>query len=317
MEATTSLSSPDTQILIVDDDIAVMRTLSMELCNIGYSCLTAQNGYDALLLLEKHYKNVGLVISDWIMPELDGLELLTNIRKNIKFKDVAFLMLTSKGYEEDIVRGLDAGANDFIKKPFKYSEFLARIKNLLKAYELQKELKEMAVKDCLTGLYNQRYFRECLQSEIERVRRYGGDLSLIMLDIDHFKQFNDRYGHQTGDFILRTLGQLTAALLRKVDTPCRCGGEEFIIILPSTAGAGAEILAERIRESVEQYHFDKDGDCFRVTCSLGVATYDKNGDTPQSFIDKVDMAMYASKNQGRNRVTVFHGLTPEALCAVN
>ena len=291
------------KILVVEDNPAVKFILESQLEQAHYAFLSASNGLEALKILDAE-ENIALVISDWIMPELDGFALLSEIRNDDHFKDLPFLMLTIKESSDDAVQALKAGASDYVRKSCMPEELLARVGNLVKNWELNRALKEMAIRDGLTTLFNHSYFKGTLQNEIDRVRRYGGDLSLVMLDIDHFKEFNDRYGHPAGDFILQGLGDLVQSSVRTVDVACRYGGEEFTIILPSTDLEGAAILAERLRVAIEKHIFQKKADSFIITCSFGVGSIAGKSETSEELIQKVDDALYQSKKDGRNRVTI-------------
>ncbi len=292
------------EVLIVEDDAELRSVLVFELRSLGFSPLTAKDGAQALHILQEKSDQISAVISDWLMPNLDGLGLLKKMRADRNLQEIPFLLLTAKGSEDDIVQGFNHGANDYIRKPFKFGELTARLKNLVLTRNLMKQLKEQAVRDGLTGLYNYRYFMECLPAEVSRQQRYGGELSLIMLDIDHFKQLNDRYGHQSGDFVLKCLGMDIKDSLRTVDTPCRYGGEEFAVILPMTGLAGAEIVAERLRKNIEQAIFEREASSYSITCSFGVGSLDRKSISSHDFIQSVDRALYNSKDKGRNMVSL-------------
>lgn len=292
------------EILVVEDDTGLSQVLAHELRLLGFQPLTAQDGEQALRVLQERHRQIAAVVSDWLMPNLDGLGLLERMRHDRDLREIPFLFLTAKDSEEDIVRGFDHGANDYIRKPFKFGELTARLKNLVFTRNLMRQLKEQAVRDGLTGLYNYRYFMECLQSGIARQRRYGGVLSLILIDIDHFKHLNDRYGHQAGDFVLKCMGMDIKESLRTVDIPCRYGGEEFAVILPMTDLEGAEIVAERLRQNIELSLFERDGASYHITCSFGVGSIEQRPVSIQDFIRQVDSALYRSKADGRNRVSV-------------
>lgn len=293
-----------TEILIVEDDAELRNVLVFELRSLGFSPLTAKDGVQALHILRDKGAQIAAVVSDWLMPALDGLGLLKQMREDRNLQEIPFLLLTARGAEDDIVRGFNQGANDYIRKPFTFGELTARLKNLVLTRNLMKQLKEQAVRDGLTGLYNHRYFMECLTAEVARQQRYGGELSLILLDIDHFKQLNDRYGHQTGDFVLQCLGMDIKDSLRTVDIPCRYGGEEFAVILPMTGLAGAKIVAERLRQNIEQSVFERDESSYTITCSFGVGSLDRKPVAGHDFIQAVDRALYNSKDKGRNMVSL-------------
>lgn len=293
----------DTKILLVEDTPSILRALEIQLEKVGYSYLSAHNGKDALEIL-KTEENIGLIISDWVMPIMDGYELLKEVKKEEKYQNVPFLMLTVKESGEDATNALEAGAIDYVRKPYKPAELVARIGNLLKNWKISETLKKEATHDGLTGIYNHKYFKDCFKAEVNRVKRYGGDLSLILFDIDHFKNFNDQHGHQIGDFILSHLSKFVLRNIRSVDLLCRYGGEEFALILPSTNIEGAEILAGRLQNKIEQAIFESNNVEFEITCSFGVTCWSNQKDTVESLIKEVDEALYQSKNEGRNRVSI-------------
>jgi diguanylate cyclase (GGDEF)-like protein len=269
------------------------------------------------------------------MPELDGHKVCEILRREAEY--IPILMITSKAEAEDLVRGLGAGADDYIVKPFQPVELVARVKNLLRIRTLQKrlyfqnleleaknqqlvalagqldeankELMLLSVTDGLTRAYNHRHFQERLNGEFSRARRYGEPLSCIMIDIDHFKRVNDRYGHPAGDRVLVRLVDLLKEEIRSGDLVARYGGEEFVLLLPNTDAGSARHMAERVRERVEQEGLSLQGaDPLPVTVSLGVADYRPGGegpiDTSEKLLRAADAALYRAKADGRNRVMV-------------
>lgn len=297
-------SCTDTKVLLVEDAPSILRALEIQLKKAGYSFLSAQNGKDALEILKKE-ENVGLIISDWEMPVMSGYELLNEVKNEEKYQDIPFLMLTVKESGEDATSALEAGATDYVRKPYQPAELVARVGNLIRNWEVSETLKKEATHDGLTGIHNHKYFKEYFEIEVNRVKRYGGQLTLIMFDIDHFKNFNDQHGHQIGDFVLSRLSKFVLSNIRSVDTVCRYGGEEFALILPSTGLEGAEILAERIRNNIEQETFESNNIELKITCSFGITCWSSQKDTVESLIKNADEALYQSKEAGRNIVTVF------------
>lgn len=224
-------------------------------------------------------------------------------------------MVTSKAEAADKVKGLEMGALDYVTKPFDEGELVARVNIHLRLRELyeavqeqNRQLQEMANRDGLTGLYNHRYFHEKLSQDFLRAKRYHEYLSCILFDIDHFKKFNDTYGHQTGDVVLRALASVIERSTRESDVAARYGGEEFAIVLYHTDRRAAYEAAERLRQAVESNEVEDNGNVLRVTISLGIATFphEKIHDSKE-LIEYADQALYKAKENGRNRVEAFDG----------
>ncbi|MDP7077559.1 MAG: diguanylate cyclase, partial [Desulfobacterales bacterium] len=233
------------QILIVDDDSAIRDSLNEFMEIVGYRCSTAASAEDALELLKKNTYHV--VITDIILPGLDGFEFTEVIKKKY---DTDVIIITGFSAKYSYEEAISKGATDFVFKPFRSEELLLRLKRVLKERELTQEqnrimekLKNLAITDGLTKLYNSRHFYNQLLLEVDRTNRYNRPLSLLLLDIDHFKAYNDTFGHLEGDVVLFRLGQIIKSCLRKMDSAYRYGGEEFTIILPETGGDEANTVA--------------------------------------------------------------------------
>ena len=222
-------------------------------------------------------------------------------------------MLTSQAEPADKVKGLQMGAFDYVTKPFDEGELLARVDIQLQLKELRealqeknRQLQEMANRDGLTGLYNHRYFHEQLSKDFLRARRYHESLSCVLLDIDHFKKFNDTYGHQTGDVVLTNLGHVIEDSIRDSDFAARYGGEEFALILYHADGSEAVYVAERLRRMVEDYWVHDKGNVLHITISIGVATFPHKAiHDSKELVECADKALYNAKENGRNRVETF------------
>lgn len=291
------------KILIVDDNPAVLRAMENQLEHAGHESISALDGCEAMEILKKG-ANICLIISDWLMPNMDGMELLSQVRQAPLLENIPFLMVTALDSTEDAVLALRNGANDYIRKPYHPEELVARVGNLVKMWEFEKKLHRQATFDELTGLYNRTSFRILLETEISRAKRYGNALSLIMFDIDFFKKTNDQHGHLAGDLVLRHLRAFTKKQVRDVDYPCRYGGEEFALILPNTELSGATMLAERLCEGLRLLAIPiSEKNSLALTCSFGVAEFIAKDDDYDSLVRRTDAVLYDSKNNGRNRVT--------------
>jgi len=291
------------KILIVEDDPVSRRLLESFLSEWGYSVQLAANGSEAFELLQKP-EAPNLLISDWMMPEMDGLELCRRIRAMGKDGYTYFIILTAKGKKEDIVKGLEAGADDFLVKPFSHEELKCRIQIGERILNLEERILQLANTDALTGVLNRRAFMHRMEEEIHRAMRRQEPFSLIMVDIDHFKKINDAYGHQAGDFVLKKFANLLSTSVRPYDLTARYGGEEFILCLPGTNGLQAESVAERVRRNVaaEPIEIAGHSESFQVTASFGVAFSLGVEDTIHTVIKRADDALYKAKQEGRNRV---------------
>lgn len=300
------------QILIVDDDLAVRNTMNEYINSAGYESESASCAEEALEMLEK--KTYHVVITDIILPVMGGLEL-TKIIRNDKDSDV----IVMTGYSDDYSyeEAINIGASDFVIKPVRLEELLLRLKRVLKERDLTKErirmmekLQKLAVTDGLTKLYNSRSFYSQLETEVDRFNRYKHPLALLLLDLDHFKDYNDTYGHLEGDKILVHFSQIIKSCLRANDTAYRYGGEEFTVILPETGGDEARTVAQRIRAALEAERFSPvNGKKVKITISIGVTEYQPKEEL-STFIQRADRAMYRSKQKGRNMVSMLYADPP-------
>jgi two-component system cell cycle response regulator len=301
-------SNGNIRVLIVDDDVAVRSTMNEYIQTAGYASEAVSCAEEALELLGKD--NFQVVITDIILPAMGGLELTKTIRKN---KDSDVIVMT--GYSDDYSyeEAINIGASDFVIKPVRLEELLLRLKRVLKERELTKErirmmekLQRLAVTDGLTKLYNSRSFYSQLETEVDRFNRYKHPLALLLLDLDHFKEYNDSYGHLEGDKVLVRFSQIIKSCLRTNDSAYRYGGEEFTVILPETAGAEAKTVAQWIRAALEAERFyPQDGEEVQITISIGVTEYHSKEEL-STFIQRADKAMYLSKQNGRNKVSMLH-----------
>jgi diguanylate cyclase (GGDEF)-like protein len=289
-----SVSEPAT-ILLVDDDPSILDTFSKMITAMGFACRTAKDGIEALEEVKR--EEYDIVLADIRMPRMDGMTLLKEIKSGSREIDV--IMMTAFDEEYNSVAVIEAGATDFIAKPFYQDELHAKIKRILRERDLKAELFYLSIHDSLTALYNRRYLYQKLLEEVERAKRQKRHLALIIVDVDHFKEYNDTHGHLDGDQALVMIGQILAASIRQnVDTAYRYGGDEFAILLIETDLVQALRIAERIRRSFES---KKVNGC---TLSLGVAQLMAEDET-QDLIRKADEAMYTAKRAGGNRVEEF------------
>jgi two-component system, cell cycle response regulator len=295
----------DELVLIVDDDAQIKNSIQEFITSYGYKCITASNAEEAVELLKSNPVNVA--IADIILPGRDGLEL-TDIMKQ-KY-DIDVIVMTGYSNEYSYEEVITKGASDLIFKPFRFEELLLRLKKVLKNRQVIKDrarvlkkLEKLAITDGLTTLYNLRHFYKQLEVEIGRCSRYGHSLSLLLLDIDNFKMYNDSYGHLEGDKVLVRLSQIIRSCLRTMDSAYRYGGEEFTVILPETKGEEAKNVANRIKKAVELERFSPEPDkVVTITISIGLTEYVKNEELSK-VIKRADQAMYNSKAKGRNRIS--------------
>ncbi len=296
----------DNRILIVDDDDAIRDSMQEFIERSGYTAFSAGSAEEAMELLAK--EEVHVTITDIILPGRDGLELTDYIKSGY---DIDVIVMTGYSGDYSYEEAINKGASDFVFKPVRFEELLLRLKRVLKERRLTKErakmlgkLQNLAITDGLTKLYNSRHFYNQLDVEVGRCRRYKHPLALLLLDIDHFKDYNDTYGHLEGDKVLVSIGLNIQDCLRGMDSAYRYGGEEFTVILPETNGEEARTVAERIRRKIEsEPHNPGEEANVAVTISVGVTEY-VNGEDIAAFVQRADQAMYGSKTKGRNIVTI-------------
>ncbi|MBA4367449.1 MAG: diguanylate cyclase response regulator [Desulfobacterium sp.] len=296
-------------VLIVDDDPAIRDSMCEYLEMEGFETATLPSGEEAIDFLKTNRTDI--VVTDIMMLGMNGLELTDIIKKEY---DTDVIVMTGFSGEHSYEEAISKGASDFIFKPIRFEELLLRMKRVLKERQLSKErdqilekLKKLAITDGLTKLYNSRYFYKQLDLEIDRLNRYNHTLSLLLIDIDHFKQYNDTYGHLEGDKVLIRMGQVISSCLRRMDTAHRYGGEEFTVILPETACEEAAFVANRIRIAIESEVFSPVSDKqITITVSIGVTEY-QTDERISAFVQRADQALYLSKDNGRNRISCLPG----------
>ena len=300
-------------VLIVDDDPMVLARIQEIVTAAGYDVRTAASGPEALAALKS--SGASIVITDLNMPGMDGLDLCRQIRERPWSGYVYVVLLTIRDEEKSILAGLDAGADDYVSKRTSAAQFTARLRIARHVLGLEYSLKnalekkrQLAMTDALTGTYNRRYWMRHLGRALKRSQRFGGDVSLLLLDIDHFKQVNDTHGHAVGDTVLREMtAQITACLRRETDWCARLGGEEFAVVLEGTNVAAARICAEKLRLAIAGTPIVTAAGPVSITVSIGISglgeAANRNAATVHSLMQHADKNLYTSKSSGRNRVT--------------
>lgn len=305
----------DTRILVVDDVPDNVEILDARLSSRGYTVVTASTGEEALQRVTEQPPH--LILLDVMMPGLDGHQVARRIKDDESLPFIPIILVTALNEAEDVVQGLESGADDYISKPYNFRELEARVRAMLRIKFLQDQLdlknreleeanirlKKLSITDGLTELFNHRHVHELLHDEFERSLRTREPVAVVMMDLDRFKAVNDTYGHPTGDVILYETAQIIKETAREIDMPGRYGGEEFIAILPGTHEEPAAHFAERVRHAVESHVFRDGSTEVRMTVSCGVASYPAPGvDAPEALLKAADAALYQAKETGRNQV---------------
>jgi diguanylate cyclase (GGDEF)-like protein len=308
------------KILVVDDSRTQLEWLVQVLQREGYDVRTAVDGKDAIRKVRAEPPD--LVLLDMILPDMDGLEVLRIVKARPEDQFIPVIILSVRSDLDSKVAGLRIGADDFLAKPFAEAEILARCAAMLRIKSLQDQLRrtqqklaEQAITDELTGLKNRRAFDERLAEEFRRAQRYADPVSLIMVDLDHFKRVNDQYGHPFGDVVLRGAAEAIRSSTRDPDIPARYGGEEFAVILPKTHLQGALAVAERIWKNLGAREYPLPAQApegagaagpLRVTASIGLAFYpSKDISSPELLLRFADEALYQAKRAGRNTICLY------------
>jgi len=300
-------------ILVVDDEKTNVMVVQRALQIAGYDVVGAGSAEKARACIKHQMPD--LILLDISMPEVSGLEFLTELRGQSKTSRVPVILVSALTDTETIVTGLQTGANDYIMKPVEMPVLLARVQTQLSVAERARVLEvqagtlaKLAHTDPLTGLINRRGFVEIYTSEISRARRYKRSLVVAMMDLDHFKNINDRYGHAGGDAVLKSFASIARAALRTHDVICRYGGEEFCVLMPETKMRGAMRVAERARDAIEKMNVMHEGEPIAVTVSIGVASAFEDDDedcTEEALLERADKALYRAKAAGRNCVVSY------------
>jgi len=306
------MSNVNFPILIAEDDAVTRMLLKKTLIKEGHEVVSVENGQKAFDLFQERF--FPIILTDWMMPEMDGLELCRVIRQKENPGYVFIVLLTAKDSHEDIITGLEAGADEYLTKPFSRAELIARLNTGRRFLEQDRalrraneEIRILSITDPLTGCYNRGCLNMRLPQEIQRAARYNRPLSIFMCDIDHFKKVNDTYGHQAGDLVLKEFSKrINNSIRDKVDLLARYGGEEFLVTLPETDLNGALHLAERLRRVISEKKYNIGTKKINITASFGVAGFDSDNAGDEISVDilirHADKYLYQAKSEGRNRV---------------
>lgn len=311
------------RVLVAEDNPVFQSMLRAMLTKWGYSVVVARDGLAAWSALQGE-DAPRLAILDWMMPELDGVEVCRRVRNTGREPYIYVLLLTARTDSQDLVDGMEAGADDYLTKPFNAHELRVRLRAGCRILDLQEQLlharealRDQATHDGLTKVLNRSAIMDVLRNEIARAERDHQPLSLLMLDLDRFKSINDTYGHQMGDAALREAALRMRTACRRYDSVGRYGGEEFLMVLPGCDLADACSQAERLREAIAASSFSCGSESLQVTISVGVSSaHDHHADT---MIREADEALYRAKSQGRNRVEhsgTATGRDPQVLAGV-
>lgn len=303
--------SPCARVLVAEDDAMFRIILRRWLESWGYQVVVVEDGAQAWSVLQQEHPPE-LLILDWIMPEVDGTELCRRIRERQRGPYQYILLVTAKDDKQDVVRGLEAGADDYLTKPFDRSELRARLRvgnriltlqdDLIQARE---ELRFQATHDVLTGIWNRGALLDLLHRELDRASRSQSPTGLMILDVDHFKIVNDTYGHLVGDVVLKEVVNRVSHVVRLYDLLGRYGGEEFLIVLPGCGTDQIQLSAERIRAAIAGAPILAAGHKIPLTVSIGGAVANGGKSSDKDTLASADAALYQAKNAGRNRTVVL------------
>ena len=296
----------ENKILIVEDDAVISKLVYEYLSRFGFQAISASSAEEAEKILEK--EEIHIVLTDVKLPGIDGITFTKNVKKKYNLDVVITTGYSSEYFYEDAINN---GASDLIFKPIRFNELMLRINRVIRERALINErdkmierLKKLSIQDPLTELFNSRHFYAQLGDEIQRAERYLHPLSLIFIDIDHFKAINDTYGHMVGDQALLLIAKKMQASLRSQDTAYRFAGDEFTIILPETTSDNAKFVADRIKAEMEKESLViREQEIAKITLSMGVAEYQRN-EKKEQFVHRADVTMYEAKKKGRNSIAV-------------
>lgn len=310
------------RVLVVDDEETMRSVLSQVITEDGYEVFEAGSGEEALAIFQRERPQI--VLTDIVMGGMSGIDLLQEIKKISP--DTQVILITCHASIDSSIKALRAGAYDYLQKPVEELDMISSIVaraaeniRLINANrslvaqlstvntelkESNEALQQLATRDGLTGLYNHRFFQESLAMEMSNAKRHSSPFSLLFMDVDFFKKFNDTNGHPLGDEVLKGLAKIIQGRIRGYDVASRYGGEEFVVIMPRTRKNDARIVAESLRQEVETFPFEgrENMPDQRVTISIGVASFPEDGEEPAALLLSADQALYRAKHEGRNRV---------------
>lgn len=291
--------------MIVEDDQPVLEVVNEALVQAGFVTAVATSAEEAFDKITDFEPD--LVLSDHDMPHMTGLDMLVKLRQNQNYVSVIFV--SGRSDLKTICDSLEIGADDYIRKPFRFEELIARIKNCLRTKEVHvqlqaanEKLQEMVDRDYLTGLYNMRTMYERIDFELARARRYDRQVAAVMIDMDHFKTVNDHNDHLFGSYVLAEMGKILGQMVRGTDLAARYGGDEFLVILTEVDREGAKTFCERLRERIEKHTFENENSRIKLTISLGYSIFSgEEGIDARSLVRHADHALYVAKEGGRNQ----------------
>lgn len=289
------------KVLVVDDSRVFRQTMQNILENLFFKVISVAHGEEAIGML-KSQPDISLVLTDYNMPVMDGLELTKQIRETYSKNELSILALSGNEDEEITALFLKHGANDYIKKPFSKEEFSCRVNNSVEALENIQLITNYANRDFLTGLFNRRYFFKEVNDYIDEIKQSSEQFALGMIDIDHFKQVNDTYGHDVGDKVITSLADILRSATNPQDVVARFGGEEFCVVLKNVNKHSAQEIFERLRENTEQFSYHvKDDEYIHFTISIGALMFHED-ESLEENLNEADMLLYKAKNNGRNQL---------------
>lgn len=297
-----------TRVLVADDSAVFRKLIENTLSGKQFTPVFAKTGQEAVQLFAEHKPSLAIV--DWMMPDRTGIELCEHIRLNSHTSYTYVILLTAMSEKESVIRGLAAGADDYLTKPFHDGELIARLGVGLRIVELHRQieaknrlLEQLALTDPLTSLPNRRAIEDWATRQLSGAARHGFSFWVVIADLDHFKNVNDTHGHEAGDTVLKRFAEILKSNSRKSDICGRIGGEEFLFTVSHATGENAKVLVERIRTQLQDTEFNFDGNRLTVTASFGLAGF-KGTHAPDlsRLISQADAALYSAKRQGRNRL---------------